>query len=87
MRRSCRRSQATADLAQITYDRDVKQWKAQAISQATVDSDTFNLKQCARPGRAAEGDAGQEVLRAPFAGHLGIRAVDVGQYLNAGTAS
>jgi membrane fusion protein, multidrug efflux system len=26
------------------------------------------------------------VLRAPFAGHLGIRAVDLGQYLNAGTA-
>ena len=36
--------QATADLAQITYDRDVKQWKAQTISQANVDSDTFNLK-------------------------------------------
>jgi membrane fusion protein, multidrug efflux system len=36
--------QATADLAQVTYDRDVKQWKAQAISQATVDNDTFNLK-------------------------------------------
>ena len=27
----------------------------------------------------------KKMLRAPFAGHLGIRQVDVGQYLNAGT--
>ena len=27
----------------------------------------------------------QKMLRAPFAGHLGIRAVDLGQYLAAGT--
>src|SRR5262245_17856791 len=31
--------QATADLAQITYDRDVKQLNARAISQAIVDND------------------------------------------------
>ena len=36
--------QATADLAQVTYDRDARQLKAQAISQAIVDSDNFNLK-------------------------------------------
>jgi membrane fusion protein (multidrug efflux system) len=28
----------------------------------------------------------KKTLRAPFAGHLGIRAVDLGQYLSAGTA-
>ena len=27
----------------------------------------------------------KKILRAPFAGHLGIRAVDLGQYLGAGT--
>jgi membrane fusion protein, multidrug efflux system len=77
--------QATADLAQITYDRDFKQWKAQAISQATVDSDTFNLKNARAQVEEQKATVGKKVLRAPFAGHLGIRAVDVGQYLNAGT--
>ncbi len=77
--------QATADLAQITYDRDVKQWKAQTISQATVDSDTFNLKNARAQVERQKAMLDKRVLRAPFAGHLGIRAVDVGQYLNAGT--
>ena len=77
--------QATADLAQITYDRDVRQWKAQAISQATVDSDTFNLKNARAQVEQQKAMLDKKELRAPFAGHLGIRAVDVGQYLNAGT--
>jgi membrane fusion protein, multidrug efflux system len=77
--------QATADLAQITYDRDVKQWKAQAISQATVDSDTFNLKNARAQVEEQKATLDKKMLRAPFAGHLGIRAVDVGQYLTAGT--
>jgi membrane fusion protein, multidrug efflux system len=78
--------QATADLAQITYDRDVKQWKAQAISQANVDSDNFNLKNARAQVEQQKAMLDKKVLRAPFAGHLGIRAVDVGQYLNAGTS-
>ncbi|HET7884038.1 MAG TPA: efflux RND transporter periplasmic adaptor subunit [Acetobacteraceae bacterium] len=77
--------QATADLAQITYDRDMKQWKAQAISQATVDNDNFNLKNARAQVEQQKAMVDKKVLRAPFAGHLGIRAVDVGQFLNAGT--
>jgi membrane fusion protein (multidrug efflux system) len=77
--------QATADLAQITYDRDIKQWKAQAISQANVDNDTFNLKNARAQVEQQKAMVDKKVLRAPFAGHIGIRAVDVGQYLNAGT--
>jgi membrane fusion protein (multidrug efflux system) len=77
--------QATADLAQITYDRDMKQWKAQAISQATVDNDNFNLKNARAQVDQQKAMVNKKLLRAPFAGHLGIRAVDVGQFLNAGT--
>jgi membrane fusion protein, multidrug efflux system len=78
--------QATADLAQVTYDRDVKQWKAQAIAQATVDADNFNLKSARAQVEQQKAMLDKKVLRAPFAGHLGIRSVDVGQFLNAGTA-
>jgi membrane fusion protein (multidrug efflux system) len=77
--------QATADLAQITYDRDAKQLKAQAISQAVVDSDIFNLKNARAQVEQQKAMLDKKVLRAPFAGHLGLRAVDVGQFLNAGT--
>lgn len=77
--------QATADLAQITYNRDVKQLKAQTISQAIVDNDTFNLKNARAQVDQQQAMLDKKTLRAPFAGHLGIRAVDLGQYLNAGT--
>lgn len=77
--------QATADLAQVNYDRDLKQWRAQAISQAVLDSDKFNLKNARAQVDEQQATVDKKILRAPFDGHLGIRAVDVGQYLNAGT--
>lgn len=77
--------QATADLAQVNYDRDSKQLKAQAISQAVVDSDAFNLKNARAQVDQQKAMIDKKLLRAPFTGHLGIRAVDVGQFLNAGT--
>lgn len=77
--------QATADLDQIIYDRDYKQLKAQAVSQATLDADLANLKNARAQVVAQQATVDKKILRAPFAGHLGIRAVDVGQYLNPGT--
>jgi membrane fusion protein, multidrug efflux system len=77
--------QATADLAQVTYDRDLKQLKAQTASQAIVDNDKFNLRNAQAQVGQQQAMLDKKVLRAPFAGHLGIRAVDLGQYLNAGT--
>ena len=78
--------EATANLAQITYNRDLKQLKAQTISQATLDSDRANLKNAQAQVDQQKAAVAKKTLRAPFAGHLGIRQVDLGQYLNAGTA-
>jgi membrane fusion protein (multidrug efflux system) len=77
--------QATADLAQVNYDRDLKQYRAQAISQATLDTDQFNLKNARAQANEQQAVVDKKILRAPFAGHLGIRMVDVGQFLNPGT--
>jgi membrane fusion protein (multidrug efflux system) len=77
--------QATADLARITFERDQKQLKAQAISQATLDTDAGNLKNALALVDEQQADLDKKTLRAPFAGHLGLRAVDLGQYLAAGT--
>ena len=77
--------QATAQLSQITYDRDQKQFKLQAVSQATLDTDAANLKNANAQVAQQQAILDKKTLRAPFAGHLGIRAVDLGQYLGAGT--
>jgi membrane fusion protein (multidrug efflux system) len=77
--------QATAALNDLTYQRDLKQFKIQAVSQATLDIDAANLKNANAQVAQQQAILDEKSLRAPFAGHLGIRAVDLGQYLGAGT--
>jgi membrane fusion protein (multidrug efflux system) len=77
--------QATAELNAITYDRDQKQFKLQAVSQATLDTDAANLKNAKAQVAQQQAILDKKTLRAPFAGHLGLRQVDLGQYLGAGS--
>jgi membrane fusion protein (multidrug efflux system) len=76
---------ATAELNEINLRRDQAQLKLKAVSQATVDSDLANLKSAKAEVAQQEAVIAQKTLRAPFAGRLGIRSVDLGQYLGAGT--
>ncbi len=77
--------QAMAELSDITSQRDQKQFKMQAVSQATLDTDAANLKNARAQVAQQQAIIDKKFLRAPFAGHLGIRAVDLGQYLGPGT--
>jgi membrane fusion protein (multidrug efflux system) len=77
--------QAIAELNEITYERDQKQFKMQAVSQATLDTDAANLKNAQAQVAQQQAVIDKKLLRAPFSGHLGIRAVDLGQYLGPGT--
>ena len=77
--------QAMAELSEIVNQRDQKQFKMQAVSQATLDTDAANLKNAKAQVVQQQAVIDKKFLRAPFAGHLGIRAVDLGQYLAAGT--
>jgi membrane fusion protein (multidrug efflux system) len=77
--------EATAQLAQITYDRDVQLFKARAISQAVVDNDEANLRNFKAQVDQQKAIVDKKTLRAPFAGRLGLRQVDLGQFLSAGT--
>ncbi|MDD5586166.1 MAG: efflux RND transporter periplasmic adaptor subunit [Alphaproteobacteria bacterium] len=78
--------EATAKLAEITLQRDMKQVKVQAVSQATVDADTANLNSALAQVEQQKAVVAKKTIRAPFAGHVGIRSVDIGQYLNPGMA-
>ena len=77
--------QATSDNLAITLKRDQEQLKIKAVSEATVDSDIANLKNAQALVDQQKAIVEQKTLRAPFAGRLGIRSVDLGQFLNAGT--
>lgn len=76
--------QAAADLSQTTYSRDKVQFEAEAISQATLDSDAADLKNRRAQAEAQAALVAKKILRAPFAGRLGITTLNPGQYLNTG---
>jgi membrane fusion protein, multidrug efflux system len=78
--------EAAAELANQNLKRDREQFAAQAIAQANIDSDVSTLKSANAQVAAQHALIEQKFVRAPFAGRLGIRQVDLGQYLAAGTA-
>ena len=76
---------ANAALAEINYNRDKAQFAAEAVSQSVLDTDAANLRSAKAQVAEQQALVDKKLVRAPFAGHLGIRAVDLGQYLAAGT--
>jgi membrane fusion protein (multidrug efflux system) len=76
--------QAAADLSLTTYNRDKMQFEAEAISQATLDTDAADLKNRRAQAQAQAALVAKKTLRAPFAGRLGITTLNPGQYLNPG---
>ncbi len=77
--------EAAAELAAQTLKRDREQFAAEAISQASIDTDVSSLKSARAQVAAQRALIEEKIVRAPFAGRLGIRQVDLGQYLAAGT--
>ncbi len=75
---------AAAELAATTLKRDEAQFAAEAISQAQLDNDTADLK--SKNAQLAQQQAlvAKKIIRAPFAGRVGITAINPGQYLNPG---
>lgn len=77
---------ANAELARQNLSRDRAQLKIQAVSQAVVDSDAATLKSAQAQIATQQALIDQKIIRAPFSGELGIRLVDLGQYLAPGTS-
>jgi membrane fusion protein, multidrug efflux system len=77
--------QAAAELAEQTHKRNQEQFAAQAVSQADIDSDVSTLRSARAQVAAQQAVINEKIVRAPFAGRLGVRQVDIGQFLTAGT--
>ncbi len=73
------------DLAIVNVNRSRALVKEQVTSQSQVDTDEANAKSSATDAQTIQAQIARKIVRAPFSGRLGIRAVNVGQYLNPGT--
>jgi membrane fusion protein (multidrug efflux system) len=77
--------EALQKLYTLNYERNSRLLKTQAVSQATVDNDAANLDNFKAQVAQQKAMVDKKSLRAPFAGRLGLRQIDLGQYLPAGT--
>ncbi|MGD0678193.1 MAG: efflux RND transporter periplasmic adaptor subunit [Polyangiaceae bacterium] len=78
-------AKAKLELAGLTAGRSRALVKSQTISQSQLDSDEAQLKSQTTDVSALAAQIDRKIVRAPFSGRLGIRAINLGQYLNSGT--
>src|SRR5260370_380339 len=71
-------------LAGVNLERERPLRTQQMISQSDLDTAEATLKQNQANADAIKTTIEKKTLRAPFAGRLGIRQVNLGQYLDAG---
>ena len=76
--------QAQSELAQLEVARLRKLRADKTISQADLDTAEANVKQTLANADAVRAAIGKKTIRAPFAGQLGIRLVNLGEYLDVG---
>ncbi|OAF11283.1 MULTISPECIES: efflux RND transporter periplasmic adaptor subunit [Bradyrhizobium] len=77
---------AQATVAQLSLDRAKQLASRQFGPQATVDTAQAAYDQALAGIAKTEALISQKLVRAPFSGDLGVRKVELGQYLTAGTA-
>jgi membrane fusion protein (multidrug efflux system) len=76
--------EATLALARITYARDLKLSKKNFVSESALDSAIAQLRQAEANVAATKVTIEQKTIKAPFTGKIGIREVNLGQYVSPG---
>jgi membrane fusion protein (multidrug efflux system) len=77
--------EARKELAARNVGRSRMLAQGDGIPAAQLDGDEAQLKSSTADAAALQAQIERKTLRAPFAGRLGIRTVNLGQYLNPGT--
>lgn len=83
-RAELKRLQAQADLAELNRARREKLYKLEALPKSDYDAALSELNAARAAVAAQTARLAQKEIRAPFSGELGLRRVNVGQYLTAG---
>ena len=79
-----RAAEAKLALAKLELERSSKLLATKAVAKAKYDSDNAQYKQAAAQIDGIRATIRKKTIRAPFAGILGIRLVNLGQILNEG---
>jgi membrane fusion protein (multidrug efflux system) len=77
-------SQARADLARLNVERSRDLFAHNTTAKAELDSTEAQFKQAEADVNATKAAIDQKVIRAPFAGKLGIRQINLGQFVDRG---
>ena len=81
-----RSAEATAELARINFERSEKLLPEKVISQSDYDNAQAQLTQALAEVDNIKAVIAKKTIRAPFAGRLGIRMINLGQVINDGQA-
>lgn len=76
---------ASLHLAEVNLRRTEKLMETNAASQSQLDTAKANFETARAAIRNDEATLGKLAIKAPFSGYLGIRKVNLGQYLTPGT--
>jgi multidrug efflux system membrane fusion protein len=76
--------EAQARWASISLQRSQTLAQRQVVAQENVDQNQTQLDQARAQILKTQAIIAQKLIRAPFSGRLGLRQVEVGQYINAG---
>ena len=79
-------NKATLQQANLDYERQVKLIKTGAVSQAVLDQTVAKRGSAAAAVQKMEAIIAEKTIEAPFAGRLGLRHVEKGQYVEPGHA-
>jgi membrane fusion protein (multidrug efflux system) len=77
-------AQAQADLARLNYERAKDLWAQKSNSKSDLDLAEATLKQSVANAAALQAQIAKKQVRAPFDGRVGIRLVNVGQFVPRG---
>ena len=78
-------AEADRDLAKMNAARSQKLAEQGSLAKAELDQDQASLDAAAAQTAGLRAQLAKKTVRAPFAGRLGIREVNLGQYLTPGT--
>jgi membrane fusion protein (multidrug efflux system) len=76
---------AQVALAQINYNRSQTLLKKNVLSQSQYDTNAAQLDEAKASMAATQARIAQKTIRAPFDGKIGIRQINIGQFVSAGT--
>ena len=79
-----RAMEAQLDLARVNLERVSKLRAENTVSQSDLDTAEATMKQTQANADAIRATIEKKTIRAPFAGRLGIRQINLGQYLDTG---